>query len=576
MSVVWSGRHGFAAVLAAGVMALAAGAQQSVSTTPARSVIDLQTARSESSVELLDKAGRHGTATLVNLNAGLNLSFLLRVAWPGEAGMRDFHLESTNPDGMPLALDPSEPGTLALRAGAAMERCLLWPGDALARAQRLAASYAPLCEGRLYLRNALPGRRSALESGVEFLRDHVWGGEQIVGLVRRSLYGDAFLQRAGTLPASPVPPGGKPAADGPPAARMRGERAQRMLAAPALGINTEARGRFQAGQWYRAIGLDRVFASVTLPSAMAADAALATVHPPDRVEESALVLLVAFDLAEHDLGFALGTTHPRLGWSQRVPERLREPGLAGPDGFASAEPLVRAGMASPALQSRMVASFAGGFKREHGAFRHGALAGVQQGSHYGFVEQGVVYSRLVPGLATLFSLGDGHVGMKTWTPQDDLLLSRVRHARQNGVPLVERSPAGGAPVRGALVDAWGAGNWSGSADEQLRSLRAAACLVDHAGRSFLVYAWFSAATPGTMARVLLDYGCHYAMHLDMNALEHTYLALYPRQGGLLAAEHLVRGMSALDRSFDDSVALRFLAFPDNRDFFYLTKRETRP
>ena len=73
----------------------------------------------------------------------------------------------------------------------------------------------------------------------------------------------------------------------------------------------------------------------------------------------------------------------------------------------SAAPLVRTGMLSPALQSRVVATFTGGFKREHGAFRYGPLATVNRGSHYGFIEQGVVFSRLSPGLATLFVLNDG-------------------------------------------------------------------------------------------------------------------------------------------------------------------------
>ena len=36
-----------------------------------------------------------------------------------------------------------------------------------------------------------------------------------------------------------------------------------------------------------------------------------------------------------------------------------------------------------------------------------------------------------------------------------------------------------------------------------------------------------------MAVVLAAYGCQYAMHLDMNAPEHTYFALYKAGGGKL-------------------------------------------
>ena len=293
----------------------------------------------------------------------------------------------------------------------------------------------------------------------------------------------------------------------------------------------------------------------------------------DPVEADALSYLVGFDLAAFELGFALGTEHPRLGWSDRVRAGERDARLTGPDGIGDAAPLQRPGMVSPELQSRVVATFAGGFKREHGAFRHGTLASVNRGSHYGFVEQGVVFSRLVPGLSTVYVLADGSIGMKTWTREDDSILGQIRHARQNGVALVERNPTGGSARFGALIDQWGPGNWSGSVDEKLRTLRAGACVIDHAGRSFLVYGYFSAATPRTMARVFKAYGCSYAMHLDMNALEHTYLAMYPRSGANVVVEHLVRGMEVLDKTVAGKVVPRFLGFADDRDFFYLMTRK---
>jgi len=127
-----------------------------------------------------------------------------------------------------------------------------------------------------------------------------------------------------------------------------------------------------------------------------------------------------------------------------------------------------------------------------------------------------------------------------------------------------------------LVRQWGAGNWSGSADEQERTLRAGACLLEDGGRRFLVYGWFSTATPLTMARAFLALGCRDAMHLDMNALEHTYLALYVREGGRVGVEHLVEGMAVLDRSDGKTLAPRFLGVPDDRDFFYVVDRAARP
>jgi len=118
----------------------------------------------------------------------------------------------------------------------------------------------------------------------------------------------------------------------------------------------------------------------------------------------------------------------------------------------------------------------------------------------------------------------------------------------------------------------GAGNWSGSADESLRTLRAGACLQEQAGKRFLLYAYFSTATPSAMARVFQAYGCAYAMQLDIDALEHTYLAVYVRHDGEAMIQHLVEGMEQVDKAVGDQLVPRFLGFPDNRDFFYLTRR----
>ena len=79
-----------------------------------------------------------------------------------------------------------------------------------------------------------------------------------------------------------------------------------------------------------------------------------------------------------------------------------------------------------------------------------------------------------------------------------------------------------------------------------------------------------------MARVFQAYGCRYAMQLDINALEHTYFALYAHDRGRLVAQHLVQGMAEVDRKGGGELALRFLSFPDDRDFFYVLRRERSP
>lgn len=204
------------------------------------------------------------------------------------------------------------------------------------------------------------------------------------------------------------------------------------------------------------------------------------------------------------------------------------------------------------------------------------MAHRNHGSHYGFIERGVVFSKLQPELATVLVLDDGAVDVRTWTTADNVMLPHVRYARQNGVPLIEYDPVLRMGVPGDQVNLWGPGNWSGSANEDLRTLRAGLCLQESGPRRFLIYGYFSAATPSAMARIFQAYHCRYALHLDMNALEHTYLALYVRRNQQRLVEHLVQGMAAVDRESGNEFAPRFLAFPDDRDFFYVTKREGTP
>jgi hypothetical protein len=231
-------------------------------------------------------------------------------------------------------------------------------------------------------------------------------------------------------------------------------------------------------------------------------------------------------------------------------------------------------MVSPALTNRTVATFAGGFKRDHGAFKYGDMASLNFGSHYGFIEHGVILSKLQPNLATLYVLSDGTIGMKTWREEDNAMLSRIAFARQNGVPLLETDVDTGQGVPGSRVTQWGAGNWSGSAEAKLRTLRAGACLQESDHGRYLIYAYFSTATPSAMARTFQAYGCNYAMLLDMNAPILTYLALYVRSEGRVHVEHLVPIMTEADpKGAKGELIPKFIGLPDNRDMFYVVRKE---
>ncbi|MFN0305966.1 MAG: hypothetical protein ACKVQU_37065 [Burkholderiales bacterium] len=549
--------------------------QSEAAADAAKTIIDLQRFRRESSVPVQGAGGRRGTATLIELNPAVNAWYLLRLDW-GDAPVT-FHLENPEPRSQHIELAGA--GGLILRrlSGGTDVFCRLWSGtpSALDQAIRAGLPYAPLCEGRLYLRNPVAGRFTGLELVTDFLRTYVWGGEKIIGFVRQQFFRDAYLEKgeAGDARAA-VPPEN---ADAPRPATLNTAFRREAVVPTGLAIDLGARpGGLVLGQWYPVNGLAGAFASVIQPKAIAGEIMSGHRHlvsALDAVEMDALAILVAFDLTAYEVGFALGTAHPSIGWSSHALPEVRTSNPRGPDGIETIAPLVANGMVSPAAVARTVATFTGGFKRDHGAFRYGELARMNRGSHYGFIEQGTVFARLVPGLATMYVLDSGAVRMKTWSGDDDAFVSKVKHARQNGVPLIAHDESTGISTPGTLIARWGPGNWSGSVEGKLRSLRAGACLVETSSTRFLVYGYFSSATPSAMARVFQAYGCRTAMHLDMNALEHTYLALYVRHGTEVSVQHLNEGMSQLDKRAGGRMVPRFLGFPDNRDFFYIVRRE---
>lgn len=544
-----------------------------------KTILDLQPFREASSVHIENPAGEQGEATLVNLNPYVNAWFLLRVDWRG----RDpayYHLENPHPEQQRIELDPRYLHGLALVSNQEIRHCSLWGETeselATARVSRL--TNAPLCQGAVFLRNPTEGRMTAKEWVTGFLRDRVPQGEKITVFVREQFFQDAFLATS-ELVSAPTDDGARPRAAGAPLRPLIDPRYESNYLVPTdLGLHLDngPDNQVLVGRWYPAKDNPGIFVSTIQPRLVDADlidSLEGQLNPLDDIEESALVFMTAFDLEEFDVGFAMGTEHPRVVWSERVQPSLVDDSLPGPDGIATVEPLVMTGMLSPEEARHVAATFTGGFKRSHGAFKWSELAVHNSGSHYGFVEQGTILSKLQPGLATALVYADGSVDLKTWTDEDVDGLPRIRHARQNGVPIIDHDTASGTSRPGAQVRQWTLGNWSGSQDKRFRTLRAGLCLQEHEGGRFLIYGYFSSATPSAMARVFQAYHCKYAMLLDMNALEHTYLALYRQRDSRFLIQHLIQGMEVLDKSIEGQDLPRFVGFADNRDFFYLSRRK---
>jgi hypothetical protein len=538
-----------------------------------KTIVELQQFRRTLEQTVAGPDGKRGTATLIDLNPVFGVWYLLALDW-GDGSTQYYHLENAAPDTQTVTLDAGFPAGLMLVNGAGRHPCALWSGPTLEDAAARPIPYAPLCDGRLYLHNAVRGRRSDLEAVVAFLRDHVWQGEKLVTLAKETVFRDAGREQAEL--------GGRPTAltetaRMPVPARLDPAYAGRQIGRGNLGIRVDApdERELPMGQWIPARDLKGVYLSLIAPEAIAPEILAShrdRANALDARESSALVYLIAFDLGRYELGFGVGTDNPQVDWSPRPPAAMRPSSLPGPDGIDTIKPLIASGMIPPEDTARAVAAFTGGFKRYHGAFRYGDLALRNHGSHYGFIQEGVVLSKLQPGLSTLYVLRDGSVHLQAWTGEDNRQLAQVRYARQNGVPVVEWDPATHEPIPGALVNRWGAGNWSGSEEESLRTVRAGVCLQVTQDTRYLIYAYFSNATPSAMARVFQAYGCYHAMEMDINAPILTYLAIYPGDGVEPAVQYLVQDMSEAEQQVQGRIVPRFLELPDNRDFFYLTRR----
>lgn len=544
-----------------------------------KTIVELQQFPQSSCIRIRSQAGREGSATLTNLNPAVNAWYLLKIPWRVGGAEATYHLENANPRARKLLLDEKYPSGLVIVEGNNRSSCALWAGDALDQGKASPRIYSPLCDGRVFLRNPATGHRTNLETATDFLRDHVWGAEKIIS-VGHILMGDAHRETGTIEPEGSGSKSGENAADRPLPALIASEYADQLLTSNNMGIDLEGpqRSGLIPGAWYPAAGNPGIFVSILRPNLISPEilsSYKARANNLDSIESSALCYLIAFDLDRFDLGYALGTEHPKVGWSSHMHPQMRNPTLPGPDGIGTITPLISTGLVAPEFAPNTVSTFTAGFKREHGAFRYGDLALKNHGTHYGFIENGVVFSKLQPGLSTIFVLDDDSVGMKTWTEEDNRLLASIKHARQNGVPVVEWDAASQATIPGASVKNWGAGNWSGSEDMKLRTMRSGAGLQRSGSKRFLIYAVFSTATPSAMARVFQAYRCDYGMLLDMNALEHTYLALYRRSGSRMLVNHLVKGMSELDKSSSGEIVPRFLGYADNRDFFYVVRRNPK-
>ena len=246
-----------------------------------------------------------------------------------------------------------------------------------------------------------------------------------------------------------------------------------------------------------------------------------TVIRPDPERPYSELVLVAMDMRQLELGMQAGYEDPKPTTGSPGEGHLPQ---------------------DPAVYSRVVGTFNGAFKTQHGA--------------YGMMVNHRVLIPPVKGGATVVVTDASAVGLGSW-PQSDEIPANIVSYRQNLDPLVEDGVAN--PTGRRL---WG---WQ-IEGTSVMTQRTALC-VTAAGH--LYYAWGEEIDGPTLGKALRQAGCAYAMHLDMNPAHSGFVytdVVNPKK----AEYHL--------KLADDRMTIppeKFVRW-SAKDFFYITVRDATP
>jgi hypothetical protein len=246
-----------------------------------------------------------------------------------------------------------------------------------------------------------------------------------------------------------------------------------------------------------------------------------TVIRPDPDRPYSELVLVAMDMRQLELGMQAGYEDPKPTTGSPGEGHLPQ---------------------DPAVYSRVVGTFNGAFKTQHGA--------------YGMMVNHRVLIPPVKGGATVVVTNSSAVGLGSW-PQTDEIPANILSYRQNLDPLVEDGVAN--PTGRRL---WG---WQ-IEGTSVMTQRTALC-VTAAGH--LYYAWGEEIDGPTLGKALRQAGCSYAMHLDMNPAHSGFVytdVVNPKK----AEYHL--------KLADDRMTIppeKFVRW-SAKDFFYVTVRDATP
>ncbi|MCX8501826.1 MAG: hypothetical protein ORO03_09070 [Alphaproteobacteria bacterium] len=500
--------------------------------------------------------GVEGGYRLVNLNPNLGHWYLLERDYLGEGQFA--HLEVPSGKAIRLRLEGQ---ALVIDGINRTAKCSL-EGESNPLFIKSTQAFTASCSADVFVRHDTGGYISTGEFLTQLSKHWQWSQSLFLNLMVR-VFNRPEVFAAAT--PNPNPPLAKPAVSGDPSndaspipARLKPDYEPAPISASQLGLRLEAGSPPRHGSWGRVQSPDgepiaAVYASVITPEISAS-----SIKIPDS-DKANLVYLLGFDLSRTRLDYHLGASEPGLGWS-RVTARTSAD--YGPDGFAHIAPLRRNGIV-PFWQVRnLLAVFSGGMGRDRNNYNPPTPAASAKPERIfgGITQSGVLLSRLQPGLATVYGLSDGRIGIKAWQESDQSSLGPLsQFALQNGFMILDDGAV--APM------VWKrSGNWNGNDQWPRSQVRSGLCLQKSGGKEFLLYGLFTGATPVTMAKVFLSYGCTQAMQLDSGSYATSFAELFTwdQNGG--AAQALAPQAKGWSRN------KRFISQSDSRDFFTVTVR----
>ena len=494
-------------------------------------------------------------AELINLNPDINKWFLLKLKSYGRT--RIHHLENTIPAN---TLKLTEGGLEIITPGNSISmECKLWKGRRNNLATQRFSShinpYKALCDGLVYLRlkRSSKTKLSMTEWGTSILRKSKYG-EAIINAFKPWLVSLKAESASSTYSNSAT--GSMPDTAGYPKRPSIIKNTKSNTAVEhSLGVQVHHKGEgLHYGEWYQSKLHKGIYVNLFTVDQIPKNIMNSykdRVDPIDEDDLDKLVYFMAYDLDKYAANYAVGTLHPKR---DRSP--IRMPGIRDLN-----RTLVPIGSIPPYQITKSVGVFIGGFKRRHSTMR----LGPHRGKVFGYIENGVEWQKLSPGLATLYSTKDGYMDIAPWpssVAEQEKLKSKIVGARQNGVMLMEKG------VPSPLINKK-AGNWSADAKGKIQTLRSVTCIQERGGKRFLLFGAITSGTPSTVARLTQAFHCKSAMQMDMNAYMYMHNALYSMQPDKsFKVEYLHTEMEfpkGLKRH-------RFIMDNNERDFFYVYRR----